>query len=91
MTNKTNEALFIRVRREELMLTQDELAKAVGKTSKQYIANIESGKMGLPIWMLVAFARALKVDVKRLIFFRLRAYEEEIRQVVFGGKSDHHK
>jgi transcriptional regulator with XRE-family HTH domain len=90
MSNKTNEALFIRVRREELGLTQDELAKAVGKTSKQYIANIESGHMGLPIWMLRAFAEALKVDVKRLIFFRLKAYEEEIREVVFGSKG-HHK
>jgi transcriptional regulator with XRE-family HTH domain len=92
MTHRQREAQFIRARREELGLTQMCLAKILGKQSKSYIARIEAGEEGgIPIWMLLPFAKALKVDVKKLIVLRLRAYEEEIRAVVFGSKRSRHK
>jgi transcriptional regulator with XRE-family HTH domain len=78
------EAMFIRLRREELGLTQDELAAAVGKSSKQYISNLESGAQKLPASMMLKFAKALKVKPERLIKLRVKEYEKELREIVYG-------
>lgn len=84
MSRRETESEFIRRRREDLGMSQEELALAIGKHHKQYIANIESGRVGVPVWMIVDFAKALKVSVTKLIVLRLKAYEVEVRKVVFG-------
>lgn len=50
----------IKKRREELGITQDELAKLTGYTSRTSIAKIEAGKVDLPQSKIEAFAKALK-------------------------------
>lgn len=85
MKKLSDEAKFIKSRREELGISQEELARLVGKRTKQYVSYVENGVNGIPIWMIRSFAKALRVDVKRLVYLRLRAYEDEVMGVVFGG------
>ena len=49
----------IKLRREELNLSQDELAKKVGYKSRSSINKIEQDGRGLPQKKIVAFAKAL--------------------------------
>lgn len=51
----------IRRRREELNMTQDELAKKVGYTSRSSIAKIEANANGMLQSKLILFAKALQV------------------------------
>lgn len=50
----------IRLRREELGMTQDELAKKMGYTSRSTIAKIESGENDIPQSKIEHFAKALQ-------------------------------
>ncbi len=51
----------IRKRREELEISQDELAKKLGYKSRSTIAKIESGENDITQSKIVAFAKALNV------------------------------
>lgn len=51
----------IRKRREELGMSQDELAHKVGYTSRSTIARIERGDINIPQDKIILFARALRV------------------------------
>lgn len=50
----------IRARREELGMTQDELAKILGYKSRSTIAKIEKGENDITQSKIIAFAQALK-------------------------------
>lgn len=51
----------IRKRREGLGMSQDELARKVGYTSRSTIARIEHGDINIPQDKIILFARALRV------------------------------
>lgn len=51
----------IRARREELNMSQEELAKRLGYKSRSTIAKIESGENDITQSKIVAFAKALGV------------------------------
>ena len=51
----------IRYRRQQLNISQQELAEAVGYTSKGMISNIEAGKVNIPMDKLVMIAHCLAV------------------------------
>ena len=50
----------IKSRRQELSLSQEELARKIGYTSRTSIAKIEAGDIDLPQSKIVAFAEALE-------------------------------
>lgn len=52
---------IIRIKREELGMSQDELAKKCGYASRVSISKIESGQRYVPLKKIGAFARALGV------------------------------
>lgn len=58
----------IKRRRKELGLTQLELAKSVGYTSKSTISKIEKGEIDLSITMLKAIAKTLQTTAMSLIY-----------------------
>lgn len=51
----------IRLRREELGMSQDELAKKCGYASRVSISKIETGERYVPQWKIESFAKALRV------------------------------
>lgn len=57
----------IRARREELQLSQEELAMRLGYKSRSTIAKIESGENDLTQSKIVAFAEALSTSVRALL------------------------
>lgn len=57
----------IKLRREALGLSQDELAKRVGYTGKSMISKIESGQVDLPYSKILAFAEALETTEPALL------------------------
>ena len=59
----------IKTRREELMLSQEELAKMVGYKHKSSINKIELGTRDIPRKSINLFARALNVSVEWLLAY----------------------
>lgn len=59
----------IKERREELGLSQDDLAQRMGYRSRSTIAKIESGKNDIPQSKIVAFAKALNTSPEYLMGF----------------------
>ena len=57
----------IRNRRKELGMSQEELAKKVGYTSRSTIARIENGEIDLSRSKIVAIAKALKTTPAELM------------------------
>lgn len=57
----------IKIRREELGLSQDELAKKIGYKSRSTIAKIESGENDIPQAKIKAFADALDTTPSELM------------------------
>ena len=57
----------IRARREELNMSQDELAKKLGYKSRSSINKIEKGENDIPQSKIVAFARALDTSPETLM------------------------
>lgn len=75
----------IRARREELGISQDELAKRVGYRSRSSINKIEIDGRGLPQSKIVAFAKALNTSPAYLMGWidtaeELRPTQEEIQR-----------
>lgn len=65
---KTQEIMGRQIKklREELNLSQTELAHMVGYKDKTAIAKIEAGKVNLPQSKISAFAQALKTEISYL-------------------------
>jgi transcriptional regulator with XRE-family HTH domain len=63
---KSQVARRIRARREELAMTREKLAEAMGVTH-QYVAKCELGKQNLGLESLVKFANALDTTVLSLL------------------------
>lgn len=57
----------IRYRRQQLNISQQELAEAVGYTSKGMISNIEAGRVNIPMDKLVLIAHCLAVKPSYLL------------------------
>lgn len=76
--------LNIKKRREELGLSQEELAKETGYTSRTSIAKIESGKVDLPQSKIEIFAKALKTTPFYLMGWEK---EREFRNKIVHGMS----
>ena len=57
----------IRARREELGMSQEELARLTGYTSRSSIAKIEKGDVDLPLSKIKLFAEALDVSPSELM------------------------
>ncbi len=57
----------IKMRREELGMSQAELARAVGYTDRSSIAKIESGKVDLPQSKIIEIANALRIPAGDLM------------------------
>lgn len=76
----------IRRRRNELGLTQDELAEQIGRVTK-YCADIERGYCGMSIETLLLFCEALKLSPSTLLLGdAVPAYEDSdlTAQIVAG-------
>lgn len=67
----------IRMRREELNLSQDELARKVGYKSRSSINKIEMGENDIPQWKIEAFAKALDIAPATLMGWD-GAWEEDV-------------
>lgn len=79
----------IRNRRKELGMSQEELAKKVGYTSRSTIARIEKGEIDISRAKIFAFAEALKTSPSELM--GLSGFEEEVSvksTYVFENPSD---
>lgn len=57
----------IRNRRIELDMSQDELARRLGYTSRSMICKVESGRVDLPSSKIVEFAKALQTEPEYLM------------------------
>lgn len=57
----------IQQRREDLKMSQDELAEKVGYTSRSTISKLEAGKIDIPLSKLSDFAKALKTTEEYLM------------------------
>ena len=57
----------IRIKRKELGMSQEELAKKVGYTSRSTIARIEKGEIDIPQSKIKAFAKALNTTPGELM------------------------
>lgn len=58
---------LIKTRREEIGMSQEELAHKLGYTSRSTIAKIESGTNDIPKSRIVAFANALNISLVELL------------------------
>lgn len=75
---------FIKVRREELGLSQEQLSNVLGYKSPMSISNIETGKSPFPLRRLDEFARALNInpeELNKLIYMEKVTEIGEILQV----------
>jgi len=75
---------FIARRREELQLTQSEVAAELGYKGPQFISNIERGLAGLPIRKYRRLASALRVSLGQLLEETLEPSELEDARIHFG-------
>ncbi|MFQ5669948.1 MAG: helix-turn-helix domain-containing protein [Acidobacteriota bacterium] len=62
---------FIKVRRAELGLSQNNLARSLGYNTSQYISNIERGLASIPFAKIQEMAALLKVDYRHLLNLKL--------------------
>ena len=62
---------FIKVRRTELGLSQNDLARSLGYNTSQYISNIERGLASIPFAKIQEMSSLLKVDYRHLLNLKL--------------------
>lgn len=62
---------FIKVRRSELGLSQNDLARSLGYNTSQYISNIERGLASIPFAKIQEMSALLKVDYRHLLNLKL--------------------
>ena len=79
----------IRNRREELGMSQDELAKKMGYKSRSSINKIEMGENDIPQSKISAFAKALNVDEAWLMGYdTLNSFQEDPNIIKFDDEID---
>jgi transcriptional regulator with XRE-family HTH domain len=75
-------AEFIKTKRKEKKLSQNDLSNIVGMHKKpgcyQSLSNIERGKAQLPIKHLVKLSEALEVSPETIVELLIQDYREEI-------------
>lgn len=76
----------IRSRRKELGMSQDELAKKVGYTSRSTIARIENGEIDISRSKIIAIAKALKTTPSDLMGWSDELDDEPDRKYSFKGE-----
>lgn len=84
----------IRSRREELGMSQEELAKRMGYKSRSSINKIEMGENDIPQSKISAFAKALDVDETWLMGYEdpnLVRFDNEIDEIINILTKDHYK
>ncbi len=84
----------IRSRREELGMSQEELAKKMGYKSRSTINKIEMGKNDIPQSKISAFASALDVDETWLMGYEdpnIVKFENEIDEIIDILTKDHYR
>ena len=86
----------IRQRREELHMTQDELAQAMGYKSRSSINKIELGKSDIPQSKIKSFAEALKTTPEYLMGLESNEITEDEYKEIFSRNltrllKKHHK
>jgi transcriptional regulator with XRE-family HTH domain len=62
---------FIKVRRTELGLSQNDLARSLGYNTSQYISNIERGLASIPFAKIQEMSNLLRVDYRHLLNMKL--------------------
>lgn len=75
----------IRTRREQLGLTQEQVAKALA-LSRTSIVNIEKGRQRLIVFQLVRLASALRCEVVDLLPSVQLPDEDELRRLLTGQR-----
>jgi transcriptional regulator with XRE-family HTH domain len=76
---------IIRTRREQLGLTQDQIAEALS-LSRTSIVNIEKGRQRVIAYQLVRLATALRCEVVDLLPPTVAPREDELRQLLLGQR-----
>lgn len=76
---------MIRERREQLGLTQEQVAKALA-LSRTSIVNIEKGRQRIIAFQLVSLAGALRCEVADLLPPAAPPREEELRRLLLGER-----
>ena len=62
---------YVKVRRAELGLSQNDLARSLGYNTSQYISNIERGLASIPFGKIQEMSKLLKVDYRHLLNLKL--------------------
>lgn len=75
-------------RREQLGLTQMEMALATNQAYFTFISAVETGKTKLPTQDIEAWATALKVDVSVFAKAFVQAYDVSLYNALFNGAPD---
>ena len=70
-------------RRQELRLSQTELAGKLGYTNVNFISMVEGGKSKVPLERSIDFAEALEIDVKWFIEQVMRDRYPKVAEVLF--------
>lgn len=80
----------IKARREQLNMTQDELAKKVGYTSRSSVAKVEANANGMVQSKLILFANALQTTPAYLLGWEEETYtkNDAITDIILRLRSD---
>jgi transcriptional regulator with XRE-family HTH domain len=77
--NRKEFGLWLKDRRLEKGLTQDQLAKAIGVKHSQEIAMFESGRVALPLKFLSALSKALSVPKEKILESVMKVKEQDLQ------------
>lgn len=76
--NKEEFGLWLKEKRLEKGLTQEQLAKAIGINHSQEIAMFESGKVALPPKFISSISKALNVPKEKILEGIMKVKEEKM-------------
>ena len=76
--------VWLRARREELNMSQRELAESVGTLYYTFISQIEGGRGRIPPERYAAWAEALKIEQRDFAICMLQFYEPATHALIFG-------
>lgn len=73
---------YVRAKRLEKGLSQKQLAKKLGYTSPQYVANWEAGRASVPYPQLRALIRILGLAPRQIVVIEVMRFEQEMMKWV---------
>lgn len=76
---------FLKTRRENLGITQREVARMIGLEYISMVSQIEAGKAKVPPGRYADYARALRMDPKDFVRELLKHYDPEAWKILFGS------